>query len=152
MFESALLQALQGDTTLATFLSTYKSKSAVFTEFAPQDAVLPYLIFRISRFNGLSPAAVQRFNIVIDIYDNLTSYKNIRAASERVEHLLDRSKLQHDRYGAIRIFFDSGGEVDEISVNAGIREYDPRSIHHNMIFRARAGRKKWSENQTTLGY
>jgi hypothetical protein len=63
-----------------------------------------------------------------------------RVAAERVEFLLDRQRFEHDRYGRIRVFLTSGGTVIET---------DPRTVHYNLAFSARAGRKKWLKSFTT---
>lgn len=143
MFESALYNALMADATLATFISTFEGKPSIFSEMAPETATLPYVVFRIARY-GTEAAAVQRFNVYVDIFGYDTSQKNVRKASEEIEFLLDRAKMNHERYGAIRLFLQSGESISD--------EDDPRSVHYNMLFEARAGRKKWSANITTLGY
>jgi hypothetical protein len=147
MFESALLDALYGDTELCGYVSQYtvgeSTVPAIFSEVAPKDASLPYIVFKIARSAADSPA-MQKFNIYIDYYDYDKSMANSRKAADRIEFILDRANLEHDRYGCIRVFFFSGGSVPD--------DDDPRSIHYNMLFEARAGRKKWADgNITTLG-
>jgi hypothetical protein len=150
MFESSLLRVLQANTDITALLSTYQGRPSIFSEFAPQDAELPYLIFRIGTIATMD-VSIQRFNIVIDIYDKKTSYKNIRSVAFQTQLFLDRARIAHSRFGKIRIYYFSDGEVDEMGLG-GAREYDPRSIHWNMLFKARSGRKEWSRNQTTLEY
>lgn len=143
MFESALITALKADATLTALLSSFGGSPAIFVEIAPETAELPYVVFKITRTSTES-AAVQSFNITIDVFGYDTTAKNARLASEEIETLLDRGYLEHERYGCIRLFFYSSGPVEDYE--------DPRSIHINLLFDARAGRKKWSANQTTLGY
>lgn len=143
MFESSLLQALQSDSELTALLSTFEGAPSIFADAAPQTDALPYIVFTIRRSSSDSDP-VQVFNVMIDIFGYGTSGAAARNASERVEYLLDRGILQHERYDCIRLFFQSGGLVEDYE--------DPRSIHENLLFIARAGRKKWSQNMTTLGY
>jgi len=143
MFESSLLEALQGDSALSALITTFGGLPAIFSGAAPETAELPYVIFKIHRSNP-GAAAVHKFDVMIDVYGYDTTEKTVHEASERIEFLLDRGILQHARYGCIRLFFQSGGPVDD--------EDDPRSIHENLLFEARAGRKKWSTDITTLGY
>jgi hypothetical protein len=142
MFESSLLMALQADATITALVSTFMGRPAIFSELAPETAELPYIVFRITRTSNES-VAVEQFNLYIDYYDFDTTFKKSRQAAERLEHLLDRGVLEHERYGCIRLFFYSGEQIVED---------DPRSIHYNMLFEARAGRKAWSADITTLGY
>lgn len=139
MFESALLAKLTGDTTLIKYVSTYFSAPAIFAEFAPESAEMPYITFRITRSADESPA-VQKFSIFVDYYDYEKSAVRSRKAAERIELLLDRCELSHDRYSNIRIFFFSGSPLEED---------DPRSIHYNLQFMARAGRKNFCDQLDT---
>jgi hypothetical protein len=141
MFESSLMPVLQNDATLAGLLNTFNSRPAVFANQAPQEAKFIYLVFRITA-SGDDYAAIKRFNIYVDIFDYGASAANVRAASQRVEDLLDRATLQHANYNSIRIFYFSDGAVPED---------DPRSIHHNLMFEARAGRINACKRITTIG-
>jgi hypothetical protein len=143
MFDSALSTALQDDALLATYITSYGGKSAVFSESAPEAATLPYVIFRISR-NGGPDRVVQPFNIYIDIFHYGVSSKTVRQAADRIEWLLDGAVLQHERYDTIRLFFYNGAQIED--------DEDKRKIHYNLLFEARAGRIKFCESQTTLGY
>jgi hypothetical protein len=133
MFESALLEKLLSDSDLLDYTALFDGEPAIFSEFAPEKAPMPYIVFKISRNAAASPA-VQEFSILIDYFDYNNSAKNSREAVERIEFILDRAELEHDRYSKIRIFFSSG---------ASLEEADPRTIHYKMQFIARAGRKKW---------
>jgi hypothetical protein len=133
MFESALYNKLRSDTALLSYLNTFGGVPAIFSEYAPEGATMPYLVFRISRSADLSPA-VQKFSIFIDYYDNSSSASNSRKAAERIEFILDRVELSHERYSNIRIFFFGGSPLEET---------DPRIKRYNLQFMARAGRKKW---------
>lgn len=134
MFESALITKLSSDTTLLSYLSTYNSAPAIFSEYAPEAAVMPYLIIRIDR-QATDNIAVHDFNIYLDYFDSGVSPANSRKASERIEYLLDYAVLDHERYSSIRLLFESGGSIIE---------QDPRTVRYNMQVSARACRKKWS--------
>ena len=137
MFESSLLTKLTADTELISYLSTFtisgSTTPAIFANHAPEKAEFPYLVFKISQSSS-NCLAVKEFNIFIDYYDKDDSESNSRKAVHRIEFLLDRAVLEHERYSYIRLFFFDGDSVEED---------DPRAIHYNLQFSARAGRKKW---------
>jgi hypothetical protein len=137
MFESALLTKLKSDSILATYVTEFvidgSSEPAIFAEFAPETAQLPYITFRITQSSD-EVLAIRQFSIFVDYYDYNKSASNSRKAAERIEFVLDRSILEHDRFNCIRLFFFAGSPI---------QEEDPRSIHYNLQFQARAGRKKW---------
>ena len=135
MFESAILAALSEDVTLASYVSTYGGSPAVFSEHAPEGAEMPYITFRIER-DTTEALPVQAFSVFVDFWDYNKSRVNARAASERIEFLLDNKQFDHARYSNIRLFRFSAGPVEDS---------DPRSIHYNHLFSARAGRKKWAQ-------
>jgi len=128
------------DMELALYLSEYKKYPAIFSDEAPEDAVLPYIVFRIKQSAGDDPA-VQNFAIFIDYFDDQKSRVNSRAAANRLVLLLDRKHLDHNRFGTIRIFFFDGSPVEE---------GDSRKIHYSLQFDARSGRKAFGEYQMTL--
>ena len=74
---------------------------------------------------------------MIDFWSFDTTRVKAREASERIEYLLDNKQFTHERYSSIRIWFFSGGWVEE---------EDPRAIHYNQQFTVRACRKKWIDN------
>jgi len=137
MFESSLLTKLTNDVELVTYLSSFNVSGttvpAIFVEFSPETAQMPYLVFRISQSSS-DNLAVKEFNVYVDYYDYNKSSSNSRKAAERVEFILDRCVLEHERYSYVRMYFYAGSPV---------QEEDPRSIHYNLQFTARAGRKKW---------
>lgn len=135
MFESSLISRLSGDTGLVSYLSTYNTSPSIFSEFAPEAAVMPYLIIRIDRLST-DNVAVHDFNIYLDYFDYDVSAANSRKASERIEYLLDYYTMEHDRYSSIRLRFESGGSIIET---------DPRTVRYNCQVSARGCRKKWSE-------
>lgn len=141
MFESALLQVLKNDANLVTLVSTYSGAPAIFSESAPETATLPYIVFRITRSMDNYPA-IQKFNVYIDYFNYGVSAVQSRQVAEIIEIILDHTVLQHERYGAIRIFFFSGATVNET---------DPRAVHYNLMFEARAGRINICKKFTTLG-
>lgn len=133
MFESTILQILQNDAELSSYVTTYAGQSAIFSEFAPEGATKPYITFRIDRRSSDHPA-IAEFSLYTDYWDYGTSRVNARKASERMEILLDKRYFEHERYSRIRVSFFSGGMVDED---------DPLVIHYNQQFSVRACRKKW---------
>jgi hypothetical protein len=138
MFESSLLKKLCDDATLCGYVSTFTTTShttvpSIFNKAAPEAAIFPYITFYITQSSNECPA-VKEFTALIDYFDNNKSSAKSNKAAERIEFLLDRAELEHDRYSCIRMFFFSGSEVPE---------EDPRIVHYNLQFTARAGRKKW---------
>lgn len=139
MFEGALLTKLAADATLTAYVSTYNGAPAIFSEHAPEGADMPYIVFRITRTADAFPG-VQAFTVFVDYYDYDVSASNSRKAAEQIEFLLDRVQLSDARYSNIRLFFSSGGSLEGV---------DPRTVRYNLMFTARAGRKKWIDNNHT---
>lgn len=140
MFEKALIDFLAADEILKGYLSLYNSAAAIFSDEAPEDAELPYIVFRITQSAIEEHPAVKRFSIFIEYFDDDKSRVDSREAAQRLELLLDHCHLQCDRYGLVRIFFFDGEAVEET---------DPRMIHYSLQFEARAGRKDFGEYQST---
>jgi len=139
MFESALITKLAADDILAYYLTEYSGAPAIFSDLAPEDAVMPYAVVRIIRNSNECPA-VQEFTVYVDYFDYDNSAVNSRKAAERIELILDRVHLEHAKYKTIRMFFFSGGPVIEP---------DPRAIHYNLQFTARAGRINFCDYVST---
>ena len=137
MFEAALLIDLQSDTNLTAYVSTYRSQPAIFSEFAPEDVVTPYLVFTINSSVETSFIGVEIFTIMLDIYGRNKSRAACRAAANAVKNRLETIALNSSRYDNIRFRFFSGSPVPAD---------DPMDIHYNLQFSARAGRKDWMEN------
>jgi hypothetical protein len=135
MFESSLHAALVADTEVTGHVSTYGSRPAIFSDFAPEGAQKPYITFRITESDSGHPA-IKQFMVYVDYWDYNKSRTDAREAVQAIEFALDRTELEHDRYKCIRLFWYSAGMVDE---------EDPREIHHNTMFIARAGRKAWAD-------
>ena len=135
MIESTILQVLQSDSELVSYVTTFAGLPAIFSESAPEGTKKPYVTFRIAE---LSPAhtAIARFLLYTDYWDYGTSKATARKAAERMKLLLDQKYFEHERYSMIRVSFFSGGTVDED---------DPLVIHYNQQYSIRACRKKWSE-------
>lgn len=140
MFETTLLPVLKNDATLAALVSSYKSAAAVFSDCAPEAAELPFAETIIQE-NSVGDSVVASFLVQIDYYTQATSGKNARAFCQRVIELLDGAQIDSDaRYHKIRLFISSGP--------LKIEEGDPRDIHYQVTFSARAGRKKYIESYT----
>jgi hypothetical protein len=138
MFETALQTRLSSDGILSGYLSRYMDAPAIFSELAPDAVEAPYMVYRIDSMAADHPA-VERFSIFIDYYARDISRANSRKAVDRIKNLLDQTVLTSDRCDSIRIFYYSGGPapVD-----------DPRDIHYNIQFEARAGRRSWAQQLT----
>jgi hypothetical protein len=148
MFEKTLYPILRNDAVLADLVSEYQQAGtaepipAIFSDTAPESAKTPYIVFRITRWSDLD-VTIQRFLVAFDYFDYGVSPVKSREFAHRIEFLLDRRKLEGDRFGAIRFFKFGGG---------GIEEDDPRAIHYHYEFEVRAGRKDWGKhNITTVG-
>jgi len=140
MFESSLLELFQSDPELVALVSTdgegeYKQPS-IFSDLAPEEVDLPYIVFKIDRYPS-DHLSVDRFFINVDYYGRGSSYEDARKASERVELLTDTKELTHSRYTHIRMYRASAGTVPED---------DPREIHYNTQITARACRKSFIDN------
>lgn len=134
MFETALQAKLVGDGQLAAYLSKYQGFAAVFSEFAPDAVETPFLTYRITSVAADHPT-VETFSVMLDYYCRDVSRADSRKAVDRIKNLLDFCDLSSDRYDTIRLFYYSGGPA--------VAE-DPRDIHYNLQFEARAGRKSWA--------
>jgi hypothetical protein len=142
MFDSSLLTKLQADTVLVSCVNTYvtdsRSVPAIFSEYAPETANMPYIVFSIQQM-ACDNLAVSEFVVFIEYFDFNKSLVNTRKAAERLEYVLDRAVLEHERFGYIRMNYYNGFSVNED---------DARKIHYRMQFTARGGRKKWSATTT----
>ena len=135
MIEKTILDALRGDAVLASDLAVFNTRPAIFSELAPESAKEPYITFNITRDESSGDIVLHDFVVMVDWWGRNTSRVNTRIASERIEYIFDNKQFNNDaRYDTIRMWFVSGGWVEE---------RDPRDIHYNQQFTARAGRKKW---------
>jgi len=135
MFESSIVKLLRADNMLVSKLSTYNSMPTIFSNQAPEGTQFPCIVFYIHRTQS-DDACLDGFVLMVDYYSYGVSDVNANIAVERIEFLLDRAHLEHDRYDTIRVFFFSGTTVPDP---------DPRMYHYNLQFNARAGRKKWMQ-------
>lgn len=137
MFEAKFKTLLASDDQITSLLSTYESEPAIFSEFAPENADLPYIVFKIEKYPSASKA-IDRFNIYCDYFEYGTSYKNARIISERIEFICDIKQITDDsRYSNIRLDRSSSGSVPEPS--------SPKKIHYNIQIQARGSRYKWMQ-------
>jgi hypothetical protein len=132
MFESALIDKLKSDAALAALVTTFSGNPAIFSEYAPETAVTPFIVCRITPSSEYS--AIHSFSVMVDYFDYNKSRKNSRDAAERIEYVLDHAILQHERYIDIRLMYLAGSPVES---------GDARDIHYNVQFSARGTRKKW---------
>ena len=136
MFESSIFNVLISDGVLPGLVSTFNSVPAIFPDMAPEKAVKPYIVFKIS---SLSPdyQVMKDFIIMVNFFDYTVSLKSSRDAAERIESILDQKILTHERYSDIRVNYFAGSQIEM---------EDPRDVHYNLQFQARAIRKKWIIN------
>ena len=132
--EGAIVAALQNDSALAALVSSYAALPSIFANEAPEDAKLPYITVRTTRNSDTEESVLQDFTIYVDYWDFNKSRAPANSASERIEFILDNSKLESERHSSIRVWFFSGGWVDDT---------DSRDVHFNVQFYARGVRKKW---------
>jgi len=138
MFEASLLIILKKSSVIAEYVSIYNSAAAIFSDVAPEDAELPFAETMISE-SAVGDSVVASFLVSIDYYQHAESGKNARKFCQRVIELLDGHQIDNDsRYHKIRLFISSGP--------TRIDEGDPRDIHYQVQFSARAGRKKYIES------
>lgn len=137
MIESTIINALKADTVLRAKISRYAGGYAVFSRLAPEAAKLPYVTINLTRTQTPGDLILHDFILMVDYWDVGTSIKNAGEASERIEYIFDNKQFTHSRYSSIRIWFFSGGWVED---------EDPRTIHYNQQFTVRACRKKWIDN------
>lgn len=145
MFEKTLYPILRNDAPLVALVNTYsqagtaKAIPAIFSDTAPESAKMPFLIFRITRWSDLD-VTIQRFLLAFDYFDYGESPARSREAAHRIEYLIDRRKMEGDRFGAIRCFKFGGGPLEDP---------DPRVIRYHLEFEVRAGRKDWGRHNIT---
>jgi len=138
MIEKTIIGALRADTVLASKITKFESRPAVFSELAPESAKEPYVTINISRNPAAGDLIIHEFTIMVDSWGTESTRKATREASERIEYIFDNKQFNSDaRYDTIRVWLFSAGWVEEA---------DPRAVHYNHQFIARAGRKKWIEN------
>ena len=134
MIEKTIIDALKADSTLRARVTKYAGEAAIFSELAPEAAKTPYITINLTRSQTSGDLILHDFTLMVDFWSFDTTRKKAREASERIEYLLDNKQFTHERYSSIRIWFFSGGWIEE---------EDPRAIHYNQQFIVRACRKKW---------
>jgi len=143
MFYPELLLCLQSDAAVAATVSTYKVKvgvtisdvPSVFRDLAPEKAKLPYIVVAID--SRKDPASIIKVaDVKIDYYDYNVSRLKADQFAKAVEDLLDLMKMDSEDYSDIRF---------KLSDDGYIPQSDPRIIHYNTTFSARASRKGWMQ-------
>ena len=132
MIETAIYSRLASDAALAGTVTVFSGAPAIFSEFAPETAQRPYVVFRVMMSSA--DAVVRPLTVMVDYYEYNTSRVKSRLAAERIEYLLDQQVVQDADYADIRLNYFAGSPVD-----AG----DGRDIQYNVQFSGRATRKKW---------
>lgn len=133
MFESTLISTLKAVSSLTSLLTTYKSSPAIFSDYAPEEAVRPYIVCSITK-NSTESLVCDSFIVNIDYWDYDKSRTNARLACEIVEKNLDTAILTNERYTTLRFYRGSSGLLEDP---------DPKVIHFNCQMSARGTRKKW---------
>ena len=127
----AIYQVLVGDATLAGLLSSYRGSPAVFTEHAPKDAQMPYLVMRCERSPGDDQAS-DRTVWIADVYDRSSSSQQVHQIMERVEKLLNLEGPALSSITNLGMFRGYAGMVPED---------EPGVQHGHMEFTLRHGRE-----------
>ena len=138
MIEKAFIDLLAADVTLVALLSEFEGQPAIFSNVAPQNAELPYIVFDVEVAAGENRAAAA-FDIFCDVWHRAESGVDIRQIAERIEYVCAHMRVDVDaggRFQAIRFFYEDGFEVENT---------DPEIRHYVATVSARAGRKKWCE-------
>lgn len=141
MIEQVIVDALKKDSVIKTLVTRYAHDPAVFSELAPEAAKEPYITINLSR-NSTNSLVLMVMNLQVDVWGYDTTRVDIRKISERIEFVFDNKIFQKpyntlisdSRYTSIRIWFFSGGWIEE---------EDPRAVRYNQQFTVRACRKKW---------
>jgi len=143
MFYPELLLCLQSDAAVAATVSTYEITEgetvsnipSVFRDLAPEKAKLPYIVVAID--SRKDPASIIKVaDVKIDYYDYNVSRLKADQFAKAVEDLLDLMKMDSEDYSDIRF---------KLSDDGYIPQSDPRIIHYNTTFGARASRKGWMQ-------
>jgi hypothetical protein len=137
MFASSVLTVLEADMELVSYLSTHRTRPAIFVDSAPEGADFNYLVFTIADTGNEEDSCLDAFVITFDFFGYEKSGTTARRAMKRIIQLLDRTHLTHADYDNIRLF---KGGVD--FVESG----DPKAQHYVIRFSARAGRSEWMNN------
>jgi len=143
VFYSELIACLQSDAAVAATVSTYKVKvgvtisdvPSVFRDLAPEKAKLPYIVVAID--SRKDPASIIKVaDVKIDYYDHKKSRALADQSAKAVEDLLDLALMNSADYNHIRFKLSDDGYIPQT---------DPRIIHYNTTFSARASRKGWMQ-------
>jgi hypothetical protein len=138
--EAAITQRLRGNADITKYVSLFNGSPAIFSDIAPQQAILPYVVFDTQNSNDSNTnLGVNSFIIDVDIYGDRNSHANIRAMAQEIIFSLDRAVLNCDIYKTIRIYFESEGHVENSDI---------KITHYNMQFSARASRYAWMQKIT----
>lgn len=133
MFEKVLRNFLIADAELISCISIYKNEPAIFANTAPSDSMFPRITFYI-RKAASDTIVIDQFTVMIDFWDEGLNWSKSNKAAKRLDLILDRKTLNDETYSNIRIYRFGSGSVSET---------DPRAIHYNNQFQARATRKAY---------
>ena len=138
MIDSIIINLLRNDTIVASKVTKFAGKPAIFSDVVPEKAKFPNITVRAMQVS--SNAAIKIFNIYIDYWDysqTSSSRETSKFVANRIEFILDGYVSNNDRYSDVRFRFISG-------YSATAAEYD--GIHYNLFFGARGTRKEWMAN------
>ena len=139
MFYPELINFLSSDGDIAATVSSYSdeigSYPAIFSDEAPESAVKPYIVVRITS-DKLSDSVIMTSDVYIDYYDYNKSRIKSDSAARAVVDRLDTISIISENLTDIRFSLNSEGYITR---SGG----DPRDIHHNSAFSTRAARSGW---------
>lgn len=133
MFYTALINALRSDSNIANTVSTYNNNPAIFSNEAPENAVMPYIIIDIDNHPNADSVMI-RSDVYINYWDKNKPRMVADQAAIAITNRLDTMRLVSDVVTDIRFTEMSSGYVNNP---------DPRIIHYNITFTTRAARSKW---------
>lgn len=136
MIENVILTEMNTSTALKGLVSKICGNApAFFSEQAPENVKFPYIILATD-YHKTTWVGIHEFNVYFHIYDDNTSYTNIRDITQLLEFMFDYkifNDLNND-YSYLRFFLYDRTEW---------REEDPRITHYILHFTVRACRKAW---------
>ena len=136
MFEASLITLLAADSALTTRITTFGASPAIFSDYAPEEAELPYIVFDIEE-NETDSLIIDEFDIEVDIYGLRTAAKTIREIVERVVFVCDRTIITGDsRFTTIRLY-RGNNRLEPVN--------NSKTTCYTVRLSARGTRKKWAD-------
>lgn len=137
MFYSELIEILRSDTKVSDTVSTFVEQSeiipAIFSDYAPESAELPYIVVKIGG-SKQPDNVITLATVTIDYWNYDQSRQKSDEFSIAIEDLLDLKCINAENFTDIRFNITNSDYIDQS---------DPRSIHFNTMFTARCSRSGW---------